>query len=107
MKVKCYSVRLKSMTLISPNCFKAISFDGSESLIPSSQVFGADLEVEKSEAFFISAWILEKKNLQFSIKKEAWFDSETRQQLPSYTVNKHVPEPQKPTERSVDESLFR
>lgn len=95
------------MTLISPNCFKAISFDGSESLIPSSQVFGPDLEVEKSEAFFISAWILDKKNLQYSIKKEAWFDSATRQRLPFYTVHKHVPEPYKPTERTVDESLIR
>jgi hypothetical protein len=76
MKTKCYSVRLESMTLISPKCYKAVAFDGSEALIPASQVFGEDYEVMKSEAWWIASWWLEKDDvsLQFSTKKCKWFD---------------------------------
>ncbi|MFN3802467.1 hypothetical protein [Belliella pelovolcani] len=74
MKTKCYSVRLESMTPISPKCFKARAFDGSEALIPASQVFGQDWDVMKSEAWWISAWWLEKDDvsLQHSSKKLKW-----------------------------------
>lgn len=91
-KIKCYSVRLSSLTRISDKCYKATGFDGSEALIPASQVFGQDYEVQKSEAYFISAWILEKKNLQYSDKKERWFDSDSGDMLPTYTVEHHKPE---------------
>jgi len=91
-KVKCYSVRLSSLTRISDKCYKATGFDGSEALIPASQVFGQDYEVQKSYAYFISAWILEKKNLQYSTKKERWFDSDSGDMLPTYTVEHHKPE---------------
>jgi hypothetical protein len=70
---------------------KATGFDGSEALIPKSQYFGQDYNVSKSEAHWISAWILAKKTLQFSGKKEAWFCSETGKQLPTYTFEKHIP----------------
>lgn len=46
-----------------------MAFDGSEALIPTSQYFGQDYDVSKSEAHWISAWILEKKELQYSTKK--------------------------------------
>ncbi|WP_319228384.1 hypothetical protein [Draconibacterium orientale] len=91
MKTRCYSVRLESLTSISDKCLKATGFDGSEALIPKSQYFGQDYDVTKSEAHWISAWILGKKDLQYSGKKEAWFDSETGCQLPTYTFTKHVP----------------
>jgi hypothetical protein len=91
-KVKCYSVRLSSLTPISEKCYKARGFDGSEDLIPMSQVFGPDYEVQKCDAYFISAWILEKKNLQYSDKKERWFDSDSGDMLPTYTVEHHKPE---------------
>ena len=90
-KVKCYSVRLESLTRISDKCFKARSFDGSEDLIPMSQVMGNDNSVQKSDAYWISAWILEKKNIQYSTKKEAWFDSDSGKMLPTYHIEKHVP----------------
>ena len=45
----------------------------------------------KSEAYWIAAWILAKKNLQYSDKKKAWFD-ETGRQLPTYTITRHTPE---------------
>ncbi len=91
MKTKCYSVRLESLTSISEKAYKASAFDGSTAIIPKSQVFGNDYEVQKSDAYWISAWILEQKDLQYSGKKEAWFDNESRKQLPAYTVTRHTP----------------
>jgi hypothetical protein len=70
---KCYSVRLESLVSISERAYKATAFDGSEDIIPKSQVFGQDWEVSKSEAYWISAWILEKKKIQYSSKKVKWF----------------------------------
>lgn len=106
MKTKCYSVRLSSLTQISPKCYKAVAFDGSEALIPASQNFGQDYSVSKSDAYWIAAWILEKKDLQFSAKKEAWFD-ESGKMLPTYHVMKHVPEKVEPIEKGADETLVR
>ena len=91
MKTLCYSVRLESLVRISDRAFKATAFDGSSDIIPASQVFGIDYDVVKSDAYWISAWILEKKSLQYSKKKQAWFD-ENGNQLPTYTVEKHTPE---------------
>jgi hypothetical protein len=92
MKVLCYSVRLESLTDISEKCLKAVAFDGSEALIPSSQYYGQDYNVTKSEAHWISAWILEKKSLQYSTKKEAWFNSESRKMVPHFVITKKTPE---------------
>lgn len=103
MKVKCYSVRLKDLTRISPKAFKAVGYDGSEDIIPASQVYGPDMEVDKSEAWWISAWILEKKSITYSRKKEMWFDSESGEQLPTYIVTKHIPKKIEPTENNIEE----
>lgn len=92
MRVKCYSVRLESLVSISDKAYKATSFDGSTDIIPKSQVFGRDWDVTKSEAWWISAWILEKKSLQYSQKKAAEFDSETSKMLPTVTVERHRPD---------------
>lgn len=91
MKTLCYSVRLESLTRISEKAYKAASFDGSTDIIPASQVFGRDYEVMKSDAYWIAAWILQKKNIQYSGKKQAWFD-EDGHQLPTYTIERHTPE---------------
>lgn len=90
-KIKCYSVRLDSMVQISPLAYKARDFGGVEDVIPASMVFGRDYEVLKSDAYWISAWILSKKNICYSGKKEAWFDSETKAKLPTYRIEKHKP----------------
>jgi len=73
---KCYSVRLVSLRSISHICYKAIGFDGSEALIPKSQVFGQDYEVVKSDAYWITSWILEQKSLQYSRKKWTMFNKD-------------------------------
>lgn len=105
MKTKCYSVRLESLISISDKAYKASGFDGSEAVLPKSQVFGQDYDVMKSEAYWISAWILEKKNLQYSAKKEAWFN-EAGKKLPSFKVEKHIPKPITKKAKH-DESLTR
>lgn len=91
MKTLCYSVRLESLERISEKAYKAISFDGSSAIIPVSQVFGIDYDVQKSDAYWISAWILERKSIQYSRKKKAWFD-ENGNQLPTYTIYHHNPD---------------
>lgn len=106
MKTLCYSVRLESLVSISDKAYKARSFDGSVAIIPKSQVFGIDNEVQKSDAWWISSWILEKKDLQFSCKKAVWFDEHGRM-LPSYTVEKHTPEIIEPVKTDPDGSLIR
>lgn len=74
-RIKCYSVRLKSLISISDKAYKATAFDGSTAIIPKSQVFDSDNEVLKTDAYWISAFILEKedRNLQYSDKKIKWF----------------------------------
>jgi len=107
MKTKCYSVRLESFYRISDKCYKAVGFDGTEALIPASQVFGPDHEVSKSEAYWISAWILEKKDLQYSSKKEAHFFSDTGMRAPDVEYITHVPEPISATNIEPDSELIR
>jgi hypothetical protein len=75
-KIKCYSVRLESLTDFSEKSYKAVAFDGSTAFIPKSMVLGEDYEVQKSDAYWIAAFILEKDDckLQYSSKKVKWFN---------------------------------
>lgn len=107
-KTLCYSVRLESLVSISDKAYKATSFDGSSDIIPKSQVFGPDYSTQKSEAVWIAAWILEQKSIQYSSKKQAWFDKDTGRQLPNWTIKKHVPDRQEPIENpKPDDDLTR
>jgi hypothetical protein len=83
----------------------ATAFNGSEALIPTSQIFGQDYSVSKSEAYWISEWILQQKSLQYSGKKEAWFDTITRKMQPTYKIEKHTPERVKPVESNTIQEL--
>ena len=106
MRTLCYSVRLESLVRISDKAFKATAFDGSTDIIPASQVMGRDYDVQKSDAWWISAWILEKKNIQYSGKKQAWFD-ENVHQLPTYTIERHTPEKIAAKESNIISELQR
>lgn len=86
----CYSVRVKSLHLVSDKAYKVRTFDGREDIIPVSQVFGPDYEVQKCQAYWIAAWILPKKDIQWSDKKQAWFD-EHGNRLPDIIVETHKP----------------
>lgn len=102
---KCYSVRLNSLVSISDKCYLATAFDGSEALIPKSQVFGQDYDVSKSDAYWISEWILEKKELQYSRKKTTIFTKDGKNiGYKNYKYNK--PE-EKNEDIKHDESLFK
>lgn len=107
MRIKCYSVRLESLVSISDKAFKATCFDGTTDIIPKSQVFGRDWDVTKSEAWWISAWILGKKNIQYSCKKSAEFDGDTAKMLPTITVEKHCPDKIDITESNIINELKR
>lgn len=110
-KTKCYSVRLESLVRISPKAFKATAFDGSSDIIPASQVFGRDFEVEKSEAWWIAAWLLEKKNLTYSRKKQAFFKTPvSNKQEKTVTkedtiIKTHRPDYVEAVENNIIESL--
>lgn len=105
MRTKCVSVRLESLRRISDKAYLARSYDGSEDVIPASQVYGPDYDVTKSEAWWIAEWILAKKNIQWSGKKSAWFDSETKAKLPDYTVTEHKADRQAPVANNEIQSL--
>jgi hypothetical protein len=105
MVTKYYSVRLQNLASISDKAYIATAFDGSEAIIPKSQVIGPDCDVEKSDAWWISAWILEKKNLQYSGKKSAWFDTVTRKRMPDYTVEHNTPAKRQPKDNNIIDQL--
>ena len=104
MRTLCYSVRLEILVRISDKAFKAPAFDGTNDIIPASQVFGRDYEEMKSDAYWISAWILGKKNIQYSGKKQAWFD-ENGHMMPTYTIERHTPEKLEPKESNIIDEL--
>ena len=106
MRTLCYSVRLESLTSISPKAYRATAFDGSSDIIPASQVFGRDYDVQKSDAWWISAWILRQKSIQYSSKKQAWFD-ENGHHLPTYTIERHTPEKKESKENNIINDLKR
>ena len=105
-RTKCISVRLSSLVSISDKAYKATAYDGSSCVLPKSQVFGKDYEVMKSDAYWISEWILHQKNIQYSSKKVAFFD-EKRNKLPNYEVEHHFAEKVAPKAENIIEELKR
>lgn len=106
MKTKCLSVRLKSLELISHKAYKATDFNGNTDIIPASQVMGVDYDVLKSEAYWITEWILDKKNITYNSKKIAWFD-ENSQMIPFYTIEKHCPVKIEPKNSNIIDELIK
>ncbi len=106
-KTKVISVRLQSLVSISPKAYVATAFDGSEAIIPKSQVFGRDYAVEKSDAYWISEWILGQKSLQHSKRKMGWYNPATNHVEPCGTTyietERHVPEPIQADHKPVTE----
>lgn len=90
-KTKCYSVRLQSLVSISDKAYKATAFDGSEAIIPKSQVFAQDYDVQKSDAYWISAWIMEQKDIQYSTKKVGWWNPDKGRIEANIVVEHHKP----------------
>jgi len=92
MTILCYSVRLKSLSASkSGKAYLAKSFDGSEDWIPSQYIMGNDYSSSKSDSYWIAAWILEKKTIQYSRKKKVWIHKQTLKITPEYKIEKHIP----------------
>lgn len=111
-KTKCYSVRLQSLRSISEKAYLAKAFDGSEAILPKSQVFGSDYEVQKSDAYWIASWILEQKELQYSDKKIGWYNPDTGNIEPNFDsenfiIEKHIPKRLEPVTPQPDASLIK
>lgn len=87
-KTKCYSVRLKNLTQISPKCWKAEDWQGNKFLIPDSQYFGQDYDVSKSEAHWLASWLIDKEdcNLMVSTKKIGWYNPINRRVEPNVII---------------------
>jgi|SRR5690606_35225378 len=87
-KIKCYSVRLKNLTLISSKCWKAEDWQGNTFLIPDSQYFGRDYDVQKSDAYWIASWIIDKEEckLMVSTKKIGWYNPKKGKVEPNITI---------------------
>lgn len=104
-KVLCCSVRVKEIKDISDKAVLIVSYNGKEDVIPKSQIYGFDNSAQKSEAVWIAKWILEKKNLQYSKKKEMWIDTETGKHSKT-SVKHHIPK-KKTNNVKHDNDLFR
>jgi hypothetical protein len=109
-KTKCYSVRLESLISISTKAYKARSFDGREQILPKSVVFGQDWGVQKSDAWWIAAWFLEKPDvdIQYSSKKVGWHNPANGKVEPPFgnaeiVTEHHVPDPITPDHSPVDD----
>lgn len=105
---KCFSVAVKDCQRISANCFRVVTYDGSEALVPVSQVYGTD--PLKPGNMLLTSWILERKNLQYSSKTPIWVDEHSgnvvkRGQLHS-TVH-HKPPVLQPVKIEADADLIR
>jgi len=103
---KCYSVRLQALFSISDKCYKAVAFNGSEALIPKSQVYGQDWDVSKSEAYWISEWILKRVSIQWSHKKWTIFSRDGKN-IGQIEFKHHKPEKLDASNIRYDESLNR
>lgn len=100
----CFSVRLESVVSISDKAYKIRSYDGSEDILPKSCFFGQDYEVKKSDAYWIAAWILPKKKIQYSNKKQSWFSAGGKK-LP--TITTHTPSTVAPLNNNIIKTLER
>lgn len=103
MKTLCISVKVKDYQIITDKAVKIICFDGSEAIIPKSQIFGPDFDSKKSDAYWIAAWILEKKDIQYSIKKQAYFDENRNKYDVVQVVRHNAPKMDPVSNNEIDE----
>ena len=105
--MKCYLVKLQEFRQITPKCYKAVDFSGHEDLIPASQVCGI-MQGKAGVNVYISAWILEQKNLQYSAKNPVEVKPGQSSNGDVVAIVKHTPpklEPEKGV--AADASLTR
>lgn len=106
MKIKCHLVKPECVVSISNKAYKFCCYNGSEDIIPKSQVFGINY-FGKTPGYWVAAWLLEKKNLQYSVKKARWYNQDTGKLMPCFEITKHVPDKVKINNVELDEELIR
>ena len=88
-QVKCYLVKFKDLISISEKAFKAVAYDGSECILPKSQVVRPG---SNDNDWYVSCWIMDQKEIQHSKQKVFMVNSETMQIRPFVVIETHVPE---------------
>lgn len=108
-KTKVYSVKVKEVVSVSDRAVRLVGFDGKDDIFPTSCIFGEDYDREKTPSLWVAAWILEKKQLQYSTKKAGWFNPATNMVEPtiSVTVEKHVPAKIEPVKNTTHAELTK
>lgn len=81
------SVKVKEAKRITEKAWLLQTWDGREDIVPASQIEGWDTE----NALWVSEWILEKKDLQWSSKRKAFKTKDGRMVLAD-CIRKHTPE---------------
>jgi hypothetical protein len=85
--IKCYKVKLKDLSSISEKAYKATAYDGSSCILPKSQV----IRPIDNDAWYISTWIMDQKEIQHSKKNIFMVDTSTMQARPFVVIEHHVP----------------
>lgn len=106
-RIKCYSVKVSELRPISPKAYLAVCFDGREIVIPRSQVFGLGGLSDRSESYWIAAWLVEKHRIQYSPKRVGWFNGVTVRKAAFRKVERIVPPRIEPVIVEADEELLR
>lgn len=88
--MKCYLVKLREFEQITPKCYKAVDFSGNEDLIPASQVCGI-MQGKAGADVYLSAWILERKNLVYSDKNPVFIEPGEGPDEDVVIITRHVP----------------
>jgi hypothetical protein len=92
-KTKCFSIKLKSIKEYSNQSFLITLWSGQQVFIPKSHVFGNDHEENKSEAHWISEWILNKKQVPIPDRRAGWYNHAIGRIEPCFstTIEHHTP----------------
>lgn len=103
-KTKTYQVKIKSITPCG-GAFLIEDYNGNNDYFPKSTVF----ESNNENMVYISAWILEKKEITYSYNKIFWYDRVTNTAMPHICITKYTPNKVQfdPNEVRVDESLIK
>lgn len=98
----------KKFIEITPKCFKAITLENKELLIPSSQVYDIDDEGYENLVFvWMSRWIINQKKLWVSKKKYKLFYKDSKNEAAKIIRIKHIPKSITNLKQEPDNELIR
>lgn len=100
----CFKVRYEGLKRLSDKAVLIYSHNGASDIIPVSQIYWDDVD---SGIMYVSAWILEKKSIQYTKKGALWFTAYgcAVSATPEYKSIRHTPERVLPVESNEIEEL--